>query len=722
LSTFVQFATAQSNGKTGGNPVSTLMSLPNSEIIVKFLPQFIDEDVVNNEEKQQGELQDFLAPKVVEFLKNNPEFGEGYIHLKTRKIFSRMKTTDTISISRSGREVRIPKFWSAFVIEWNSELGYSYKEVIDFLNTKEDFIEYAHPNYKMQQDALPNDAEFEKGTQQSLFSKLPPQTNPSINVEPAWDFATGVSSVRVGVIDDGINFLHEDMVDDPKMPSLQNSVVKGGRDYCTKVMLGDPKFKIDKHGSNVAGIIGAFRNNTLGVAGIAGGDNIDDPGISLFSLAIKDNNGNLDMALAADAMFDGASSLPKGFGLNIMNTSFSIQALSSTKKAIRLLQDQTIYAYNNGVAISASSGNSGTGLLQYPASFQDEWVFKVGGNNFDNDWEKTSNHTDDFVAPSEPIPGFVTTIGLNNTYNTFGGTSSAAPHVTGVAALLMSYTSSPLLNLLAPEDIEQLLERFAYDIHTTGIDPETGHGKIDAGATMRGIAFPKYRVRHFNRPINKNNATLTKQNTNTNITVSTTILNVAAGAYNGDIYEVVEKVPINPNGDLIIIDTWLRSSGASPIDLFTGAQSQISVTFDQKFATVKARVFHIKTNSLGQTIDQWIPSGGLLGKENLAFTVYSEKNKAFVTTEEQIDENHLRVVPNPNDGNMKVLFNLPVDGNLSIEIFDLNGRKVFATNNLIESAGHKEIPLAVTDLTNGLYIVKIQSQNQIITKKITILK
>jgi uncharacterized protein YlzI (FlbEa/FlbD family) len=60
--------------------------------------------------------------------------------------------------------------------------------------------------------------------------------------------------------------------------------------------------------------------------------------------------------------------------------------------------------------------------------------------------------------------------------------------------------------------------------------------------------------------------------------------------------------------------------------------------------------------------------------------------------------------------------------NLSIEVFDLNGRKVFATNNLIESAGHKEIPLAVIDLTNGLYIVKIQSQNQIITKKITILK
>ena len=80
-----------------------------------------------------------------------------------------------------------------------------------------------------------------------------------INVDTAWAVAHGDPSIKVGIFDSGIQTSHEDLIEAPS----------GGRDFSN---LSWPYLNsdVDGHGTQMAGIIGATRNNVLGVCGIAG--------------------------------------------------------------------------------------------------------------------------------------------------------------------------------------------------------------------------------------------------------------------------------------------------------------------------------------------------------------------------------------------------------------------------------------------------------------------
>src|SRR5690606_31309941 len=117
------------------------------------------------------------------------------------KIFKRITTADSISISRLGDTVRLDDFWATLLITLpgtNNELN-----LVDSLNTIADsIVHYAELNYVIKKDDVPND-DLVTSEQASLIPTVY-HTDAHINVNEAWDIETGQWYAKVGVFDDPI--------------------------------------------------------------------------------------------------------------------------------------------------------------------------------------------------------------------------------------------------------------------------------------------------------------------------------------------------------------------------------------------------------------------------------------------------------------------------------------------------------------------------------------
>ncbi len=296
--------------------------------------------------------------------------------------------------------------------------------------------------------------------------------NYSINWTGAYEISRG-KGVTVGVFDQGIDILN---------PDLKSAKI-GCYDTVSKDM-NLPIVMYGNHGTAVAGIICAMTNNGIGIAGIA-------PDASVYSIANP-----------LTASPDIAQQLANGFvkastSCEVINCSWSGDALKSSliDDAIRL-HCQLWGRKGKGNVIIFATGNDSKSSVNYPGSSND-YLIRVGWSTQTGRRHSASNYGDDldFVAPGGPI---VTTdrsgsLGYvdGDYYMNFNGTSAAAPHVAGIAALMLSVNS----NLTAAE-VKEILAKTArkvgnYEYKTYSDKPygtwnrEMGYGLVDAEAAVK---------------------------------------------------------------------------------------------------------------------------------------------------------------------------------------------------------------------------------------------
>ena len=269
-----------------------------------------------------------------------------------------------------------------------------------------------------------------------------------IGMEAAWQSGLTGAGVRVAVIDGGV---------------YTNTGEFGDRLLPGRNMLGEGQSTEDSngHGTFIAGIIGASKDNGVGIAGIA-------PGATIIPIKTSDDGSTQD-GVSAQAIYAAVDE----FHCDVINYSSGAKQLSSG------IREAVSYAVSKGVIIVCSTGNDGSTTLYYPGALEDT----IGVGSINKGMERSSfshrNKSIFVVAPGEDVYS----LGQSGSVKSSSGTSFSAPFVTGLAALLKE--AHPEMNTA---DFKQILMRSCKDLGDAGYDVEYGYGLIQAPAAIRAAA------------------------------------------------------------------------------------------------------------------------------------------------------------------------------------------------------------------------------------------
>ena len=277
-----------------------------------------------------------------------------------------------------------------------------------------------------------------------------------LDTDIAWDITTGNSNVIIAIVDTGVDLDHPDLIDN----------IVPGYNFINEDL---PPDDVYDHGTACAGIAAATINNDIGIAGVC-------PNCSIMSVKVLDDNGFGDWAVIADGVVWASDNEADVISLSLGGGSSQ-----------EYFEDAINYVVANGTVAIAASGNINTQMDFWPASYEQCIAVgamspccerKNGINSCDAEpgWGSTYGDQVDVVAPGVRI---FTTGKRAGYWTEFNGTSSACPHVAGIAGLMLSHNSN-----LSPETIREFLRQGADDIADEGYDIETGYGKVNAYNTL----------------------------------------------------------------------------------------------------------------------------------------------------------------------------------------------------------------------------------------------
>lgn len=402
-----------------------------------------------------------------------------------------------------------------------------------------------------------------------------------INVEPAWEIATG-EGIKVAVIDNGVQLDHPDLVDN----LLQGYDATGSGSFGGYT-------GTDNHGTCCAGIIAAC-DNTIGIKGIAynakiipikkgsGGYSYDIYNINAFSFAY-DNNAD------------------------VINCSWSSGSESN------MLTNAINFVVENGrnglgTPVVFATGNYNDSFIKYPASLTSTIAVgaitpcgtRVSPNNCSNQtWGSHYGYGLDVVAPGIIIQ----TTNINSDYTLFEGTSAACPHAAGVIALMLS--ANPCLT---QEEVRRILHLSCDKLDQYGFcynnnlswDYEVGYGKINA---YKAVIY-SLSANEYNLQIDGN---LVSTIDNVKIILDYgNCSNFSAGMYfcRKEEYSAILNFPNMDNPNIIVM-----TNGMSDITDYNNTNHYASITvLTDTTAILKTWRYYLNYNTLGQTINTYIPS------------------------------------------------------------------------------------------------------------------
>jgi hypothetical protein len=524
------------------------------KLLVRFHPACFNMDIMNNKKIYNQSFGVLVKDTVLKILTQklfgniDSENLQSLAKMPVNKPFFFLDSNDTISIARNASFVKVPQFWATLILYLPPAL--KLKNTCDSLDNCWPLVRFYDVVPIPELHSASNDLYYHSKQKSLHIDSIYPDAD--INVEDAWEIETGKSFIKVGINDTQGDISHSDLI------------------WAGRYNVCNPLTSIvnqTEHGTEVGGIIGAKRNNNIGIAGIAGGDGSDSSGVSMYNLTIMERFSTdvrydfaVGLVLGSTQLADPniiSTQFPDylsyfvatdtGFGLNIMNHSYGLNYGSFIPGnpdevyigVCNICQEAIEYSYRNGVINVASRGNDFQGGTDFatdsvfPSCVKDEMVISVTASgynglfkSYDNNNPDTASHENymsmyarnvDIMAPGTSANVFTTTLdSLTDKYTSFNGTSASAPHVTGTAALMLSHVNQPCPceKNLSPEDVEQILQKTANErdltivdaipISTPSYDKYNGWGMLDASKALKAVEEPRNQIIH----ITKQNATI----------------------------------------------------------------------------------------------------------------------------------------------------------------------------------------------------------------------
>ena len=318
------------------------------------------------------------------------------------------------------------------------------------------------------------------------------------NVFKAWETGvTGSKDVVVAIIDGGFQVDHPDLKDNVWINTAELNGKPGVDDdgdgyvddiYGYNFVINSSDINAHSHGTHVAGTVGATNNNGIGVCGVAGG-NDGKGGVKMMVCQVFDSRASS----SAVADFGAAIVYAADRGASIAQCSWGASVAGDEDKSVTeavnyFTKNGGGDKMNGGLCIFAA-GNNGEEGDYYPGCL--DKVVAVGSMAPDGSVAYYSNRGKwvDVTAPggledNGQQYGVLSTL-PNSTYGYNEGTSMACPHVSGIAALILSkYGNKQFSN----ETLRTLLTTSVNDLYTQNPEYEglMGSGYIDAYKALQG--------------------------------------------------------------------------------------------------------------------------------------------------------------------------------------------------------------------------------------------
>jgi len=441
-------------------------------IVVKFKEKVV---VSNDESKSFAQRIDGKFQTTINVLKQiEKKAGK----IKLDKSIKSADENDLVKINkRTGQPVTIKDLSQVYHLRFDNPV--SVTEVINQLKDLSE-VEYVHQPVTAVFNYTPNDSLFTSPGQWNLNA---------VQATSAWNITTGSSSVRVGIVDQGVNYNHEDLQ---------------GQNFRTDGVITGP------HGTWVAGVAGVKTNNSTGIAGLGFNIKLNSYNVSNNSVIDAINNAaiysdiiSMSFGTAYHMTYDALVEI----GCPANKASFwvgSVKPYNYTEVA-----DAVANAIGQGIICIASAGNASENL-PYPGPYPelcDCWkipitvwpaaysgVIAVSATGLNQSVEQFVDiwNYGSFVDVS--APGFnILTTDYPTGYRYVNGTSFSSPLTAALSGLLLSLNSNLTVQQVSDYITKSTdkIDATRYPYDGNGWNQYLGYGRINAYKSVQSPSAPQ---------------------------------------------------------------------------------------------------------------------------------------------------------------------------------------------------------------------------------------
>ncbi len=382
------------------------------------------------------------------------------------KVFLNNLKSESLTFSNLKIKEQISKKWNIFLLQYDDARMDKYSIMDELQNQPE--IKRVEFNYMLEfRDSVPNDPLFDTQWDMQIIEA------PFVwGVNPGGETING-DEIVVAVLDKGFELDHPDLVD--QIWKNPNEIPENGFDDDNNGKTDDshgwnfihdlPNHPVERHGTNVMGIVGAKGNNNIGLAGV-------NWNVKLMPLAAA-NSGQLfaayDYVFDIRKKYNDTNGAQGGFVVATnLSAGFSRVHCSENPIWDSIFEDLgAIGVLNVGATDNANYDVDIEGDI--PSSCESEFLITVTNTDIDDEKVESAAFGLNSIDLGAPGKATTTTTLFAQFREDFGGTSSASPHVAGAVALLYAMPCNDLANLALADP--PAAARLVRDAIFEGVDP-----------------------------------------------------------------------------------------------------------------------------------------------------------------------------------------------------------------------------------------------------------